>query len=299
MGRIGFLFSGQGDQYPGMGKDFCDEYSCAAAVFDMCDRIRPGTSTQCFSGTEEELKETKNTQPCLFAMELAAAAVLKAQGVKPDAVAGFSLGEVVAATVAGIFDEQTGFRLVCKRGELMQHASEQFDTAMAAVVKLTPDVVRDLCAKYTDVYPVNFNCPGQITVSGLSAQMPAFTADVKAAGGRAIPLKVTGAFHSPFMNDAADAFAQELETVSYTSGEIPLYSDMTARPYTQDVPHLLSRQICNPVQWEALIRNMIADGIDTFVEIGPGKTLTNMMKKIDPAVKAYTVKEYLSEAKPC
>lgn len=299
MGRIGFLFSGQGDQYPGMGKDFCDEYSCAAAVFDMCDRIRPGTSSQCFSGTEEELKETKNTQPCLFAMELAAAAVLKAQGVKPDAVAGFSLGEVVAATVAGIFDEQTGFRLVCKRGELMQHASEQFDTAMAAVVKLTPDVVGDLCAKYTDVYPVNFNCPGQITVSGLSAQMPAFSADVKAAGGRAIPLKVTGAFHSPFMNDAADAFAQELETVSYTSGEIPLYSDMTARPYTQDVPHLLSRQICNPVQWEALIRNMIADGIDTFVEIGPGKTLTNMMKKIDSAVKAYTVKEYLSEAKPC
>ena len=299
MGRIGFLFSGQGDQYPGMGKDFCDEYSCAAAVFDMCDRIRPGTSTQCFSGTEEELKETKNTQPCLFAMELAAAAVLKAQGVKPDAVAGFSLGEVVAATVAGIFDEQTGFRLVCKRGALMQHASEQYDTAMAAVVKLTPDVVGDLCAKYTDVYPVNFNCPGQITVSGLSAQMPAFSADVKAAGGRAIPLKVTGAFHSPFMNDAADAFERELEAVSYTSGEIPLYSDMTARPYTQDVPHLLSRQICNPVQWEALIRNMIADGIDTFVEIGPGKTLTNMMKKIDPAVKAYTVKEYLSEAKPC
>ena len=101
------------------------------------------------------------------------------------------------------------------------------------------------------------------------------------------------------MNDAADAFERELEAVSYTSGEIPLYSDMTARPYTQDVPHLLSRQICNPVQWEALIRNMIADGIDTFVEIGPGKTLTNMMKKIDPAVKAYTVKEYLSEAKPC
>ena len=110
---------------------------------------------------------------------------------------------------------------------------------------------------------------------------------------------MTGAFHSPFMNDAADAFARELEAVSYTSGEIPLYSDMTARPYTQDVTHLLSRQICNPVQWEALIRNMIADGIDTFVEIGPGKTLTNMMKKIDPAVKAYTVKEYLSEAKPC
>lgn len=179
MGKIAFVFSGQGDQYPGMGKALVEKYPVAASVYRMCDSIRPGTSFQCLEGTEEELKETQNTQPCLFAMELAAAAVLMEKGILPDAVAGFSLGEVVAATAAGIFDDETGFRLVCRRGELMQREAEKFDTAMAAVVKLTPEQVQEVCSRYPDVYPVNFNCPGQITVSGLSSQMPAFFAAVK------------------------------------------------------------------------------------------------------------------------
>ena len=211
MGKIAFVFSGQGDQFPGMGKELADKYPSAKSVFDMCDGIRPGTSEQCFNGTEEELKETKNTQPCLFAMELAAANVLFDKGVRPEALAGFSLGEVTAATAAGIFDNETGFRLVCKRGELMQTEAEKFDTSMAAVVKLTPEQIQDVCAKYSDVYPVNFNCPGQITVSGLASQMKDFSADVKAAGGRALPLKLKGAFHSPFMNAASEAFRVELE----------------------------------------------------------------------------------------
>ena len=182
MGKIAFVFSGQGDQYPGMGKELSEKYPVAASVYAMCDGIRPGTSAQCFEGTVEELKETKNTQPCLFATELAATSVLKDKGVLPDAVAGFSLGEVVAATVCGIFDNETGFRLVCKRGELMQREAEKFDTSMAAVVKLTPEQVVEICERYSDVYPVNFNCPGQITVSGLSSQMTDFFSDVKAAG---------------------------------------------------------------------------------------------------------------------
>lgn len=295
MGKIAFVFSGQGDQYSGMGKDLYERYGAAADVFRMCDGLRSGTLAQCFNGTEEELKETKNTQPCLFAMELAAASVLTEKGIKPDAVAGFSLGEVVAATVAGVFDSETGFRLVCKRGELMQQEAERFDTSMAAVVKLTPEAVKELCSRYSDVYPVNYNCPGQITVSGLSSQMPDFFADVKEASGRAIPLKVKGAFHSPFMNDAASAFAKELEKVEIRSRNITLYSNMTASVYTDDVVKLLSKQICSPVQWEKIIRNMIASGVDTFIEIGPGKTLTNMIKKIDSEVKAYTVTEYLAE----
>ena len=139
MGKIGFVFSGQGDQYPGMGKSFSEQYPVAARVYDMCDRLRPGTSRQCFSGTEEELRETKNTQPCLFALELAQASVLIEKGVIPHALAGFSLGEVTAATVSGMFDPETGFRLVCKRGRLMQSQAEKVDTFMAAVVKLTPD----------------------------------------------------------------------------------------------------------------------------------------------------------------
>ena len=299
MGKIAFVFSGQGDQFPGMGKDLYEKYPVSKKIYDICDGIRPGTSAQCFEGTEDELKETKNTQPCLFVMELAAASILMEKGIAPDVVAGFSLGEVVAATVSGVFDNETGFRLVCKRGELMQNEAEKFDTSMAAVVKLTPEQVQEVCKKYSDVYPVNFNCPGQITVSGLSSQMTDFFADVKIAGGRAIPLKVKGAFHSPFMTDAAKAFKEELETADVKEQTIPLYSNMTAEPYGDDVVSLLSAQICNPVQWERIVRNMIADGVDTFIEIGPGKTLSNMIKKINPDVKAVNVTEYLAEVEVC
>lgn len=299
MGKIAFVFSGQGDQFPGMGKDLYEKYPVAQKIYDICDGVRPDTSSQCFHSTEDELKETKNTQPCLFAMELAATSVLIEKGISPDVVAGFSLGEVVAATVSGVFDNETGFRLVCKRGELMQNEAEKFDTSMAAVVKLTPEQVQEVCKKYSDVYPVNFNCPGQITVSGLSSQMTDFFADVKIAGGRAIPLKVKGAFHSPFMTDAAKAFKEELETADVKEQTIPLYSNMTAEPYGDDVVSLLSAQICNPVQWERIVRNMIADGVDTFIEIGPGKTLSNMIKKINPDVKAVNVTEYLAEVEVC
>lgn len=294
MGKVAFVFSGQGDQHPGMGKELAEACPVAAAVYEMCDRLRPSTSAQCFSGTPEELMETKNTQPCLFAMELAAAAALQEKGVKPDAVAGFSLGEVAAATVAGVFDQETGFRLVCRRGQLMQAAADRFDTAMAAVVKLTAAQVQELCSRFSGIYPVNFNCPGNITVSGLASQMPDFSAAVKAAGGRALPLKVKGAFHSPFMQEAANAFQKELDRAALRKPEIPLYSNLTALPYGDGAAKLLSGQICSPVQWEKLIRNMIADGIDTFIEIGPGRTLTNMIKKTVPEVNTRTVMEELS-----
>lgn len=299
MGKVAFVYSGQGDQHPGMGKELAQQYPVAAQVFAQCDALRPGTSEQCFSGTAEELRETKNTQPCLFAMEMAATAVLLDQGIHPDAVAGFSLGELSAAVVSGIFGLETGFRLVCRRGELMQNASEQADTSMVAVLRLTAERVQTLCSQYPDIYPVNYNCPGQITVSGLSTQMPAFSQAVREAGGRTIPLKVKGAFHSPFMRKAADAFAEELSKVEFRTQHIPLYSDLTAQVYTENAAELLSKQICNPVQWELLVCNMIADGVDTFIEVGPGETLTNMIRKIDPSVKAQTFTERLKEAKPC
>lgn len=299
MGKIAFVFSGQGDQYPGMGKEFAEKYPAASSIYEMCDRLRPGTSAQCFAGTEEELKETKNTQPCLFAFELAASMVLEERGIHPHSVAGFSLGEVVAAVYSGIFSHETGFRLVCRRGEIMQSEAEKADTSMAAVVKLTAEQVQELCTEFTDVYPVNYNCPGQISVSGLSSQMKEFSAKVRSAGGRAIPLKVKGAFHSPFMNSAARIFREELAKVDREQGTIILYSNLTAEPYTKDVVGLLSEQICNPVQWEKIIGNMAADGVDTFIEIGPGTTLTNMIKKINPQVKAIPVAEYLTEVESC
>lgn len=291
MGKVAFVFSGQGDQFPGMGKELAEQYPSAAEVFEMCDRIRPGTSAMCFEGTAEELRETRNTQPCLFAMELAAATVLQEMGIEPDAVAGFSLGELTACTVSGAVDAETGFQLVCRRGELMQQAAEKQETSMAAVMRLTQEQVEELCGKYENVYPVNFNYPGQISVAGLGTEMTEFAADVKAAGGRAIPLKVKGAFHTPFMAEASDEFAKELAAVEFGENSIELYSDVTALPYGDDIEGLLGRQMCSPVRWENLIRNMIADGIDTFVEIGPGKTLSNMIARIDSDVKTFSVSE--------
>ncbi|MGN0383272.1 MAG: ACP S-malonyltransferase [Eubacterium sp.] len=302
MGKIAFVFSGQGDQFPGMGKELYENHMVAADVFNMCEKLRPGTLSQCFSGTSEELKETKNTQPCLFAMELAATAILNEAGIKPDAVAGFSLGEVVAAVAAGIFTPETGFRLVCKRGEYMQKAAEKHDTSMAAIVKLTREQVEELCGKYQDIYPVNYNCPGQITVSGLSKQMPEFFESVRESGGRAIPLKVKGAFHSPFMNEASEAFEECLLGEELNKGKITLYSNVTANPYSDNIAELLSKQISSPVQWEKIINNMINTGIDTFIEIGPGRTLTNITRKINTEVKTYSVSELstiLSEVKAC
>ena len=299
MGKIAFVFSGQGDQYPGMGKELAEKYTSALEVFKGCDKKRPGTSAQCFGGAVEELMETRNTQPCLFAMEMAAFSVLKERGITPDVVAGFSLGEVVAATAAGLFDLETGFDVVCKRGELMQTEAQKADTAMMAVVKLDAKQVEDICANHREVYPVNYNCPGQITVSGLRASMEAFGAEVKEAGGRALPLKVKGAFHSPFMKDAADAFTKVVEQAEVKKPVCTLYSNLTAKPYTDAVTETLAKQICSPVRWEELVRNMINEGVDTFIEIGPGKTLTNMIKKIDTSVNAQTVTEYLAEVEAC
>ena len=299
MGKIAFVFAGQGDQHPGMGRELAERYPAAARIFEMCDRLRPGTSQQCFSGTEDELKDTRNTQPCLFAMEMAAAAVLMDAGVEPSAVAGISLGEVVAAAAGGTFELEDGFRLVCLRGELMQREADKFDTTMAAVVKLAPERVEELCAQFEGVYPVNYNCPGQITVSGLAAQMPAFSAAVKEAGGRAIPLKVRAAFHSPFMKGAAPEFREAVLRARSGPQSAVLYSNMTGEPYTGDVAGLLSEQIYHPVLWEKIIRNMMAAGIDTFIEMGPGRTVTNIIKKIDPSANAVTYAEYLGEVGAC
>lgn len=294
MGKVAFVFSGQGDQYPGMGSELLSSLA-AKTMFGLCDEIRPGTLKQCLEGTQEELKETVNTQPCLYALELSLASALEEAGIHADAAAGFSLGEIAAAAWAGLYTPETGFRLVVNRGQLMQEAAQQDDTAMAAVLKLSKDQVEDLCSRRTGLYPVNFNCPGQIAVSGLREELTPFLADVKAAGGRAVPLKVRGAFHSPFMAEAARQFGETLKTASFQKPAMPLYSDLTGEIYGENPMELLSRQICSPVQWESLIRNMIADGTDTFIEIGPGRTLTNLIHKIDPEVTAVTGREMLEE----
>ena len=291
MGQIAFVFPGQGAQYAGMGRELSKCSPAAAEVFRLADALRPGTLAQCFDGPEAALRETANTQPCLFTVELAATASLREAGIHPDMAAGFSLGELAALTVTGAADFTTGFSLVCRRGALMQQTAEEHPAAMAAVVRLDNETVERLCAGFDGVYPVNYNCPGQVAVAGKPEQMAAFSAAVKAAGGRAIPLKVSGGFHSPFMARAAEQFAAILETAALRQPEIPLYSNCTGLPYGSELRPLLAKQICSPVRWEAIVRHMIAAGADTFVEAGPGGTLCGLISKIDKNVRVFPVSD--------
>lgn len=291
MGKIAFVFPGQGAQYPGMGKELSEISQDAAKVFAMADAIRPGTSRQCFDGTEEELKETKITQPCMFAVELAAAKALNQRGIYADMVAGFSLGELAAVSYSQVVDESTSFRLVCRRGELMQEAAATVETAMAAVVKLTAEDVENLCARFEGVYPVNYNCPGQVTVACLRERLPEFSAAVKAAGGRALPLKVSGGFHSPFMFRASEEFGRLLDETEFCQPILPVYSNCTGKRYDNEMKELLAKQICSPVRWEAIIRDMIASGVDTFVEVGPGSVLSGLIGRIDKNVRTFQVSD--------
>lgn len=292
MSKIAFVFSGQGAQAPGMGKELYECSAAAKAVFDLCDSIRPGTSQQCFNGTKEELTVTANTQPDMFAVEVAAAKALVEAGIVPDALAGFSLGEISALAFSGAVSLEDGFRLVCQRGQLMQDASNAVDSAMVAVVKLPPEKVEELAGQFDQVYPVNYNSPAQTVCAGLSASMEGFKAAVKEAGGRALPLKVSGAFHSPFMASAAEGLKQVLAPMTFGTPDYPLYSNVTALPYEEgQFQALLSRQVVSPVRWQTIVENMIAAGVDTFIEVGPGKTLTGLIGKINSEVKTLNVED--------
>jgi len=305
MGKIAFVFSGQGAQYSGMGRELHHNVPCSADVFRRADRIRPGTSAQCFDGAEEELTRTTNTQPCMFAMELAAAAAVEAAGIKADMTAGFSLGEIAALTHSGAVSFEDGFRLVALRGELMADDFKTVDSTMAAVLKLDARTVENLCTQFEHVYPVNYNCPGQITVSAFRSELEDFMKAVKAAGGRAIPLKVEGGFHAPFMETGAQKFGGALREFAFNTPEITLYSDYTGRPYDGDFAGLLSRQMCSPVRWQNIVEHMIENGADTFIELGPGKTLCGLISKIDSGVRTFHVEdleslnETVREVKPC
>ncbi len=289
MGKIALVFSGQGAQYSGMGKELCEYSAAAKKVFDTVDAIRPGTSTQCFEGTAEELAVTVNTQPCVFAADLAAARAVEEKGIKIDCAAGFSLGEIAALAFSGILSDEEAFRLVCRRGELMDKAAKANPGAMLAVMKLPADKIEEVCSRFESTYPVNYNSPAQTVIAAKEENVDALIEAFSELKGRAKKLAVSGAFHSPFMSQAADGLMEYMEGVEFSEPQIPIYSNFTAKPYEGDYKALVKAQVENPVRWQSIVENMIADGVDTFIEVGVGKTLTGLIKRINADVKAFKV----------
>lgn len=293
MGGVAFLFAGQGAQHPAMGVDLIEASPAAAEVFAIADEVRPGTSEQCRSASKEELSQTENTQPCVFVHDLAAAAALRERGVVPTACAGFSLGEVAALTFAGAFDTRVGFELVCERAALMAAAAERHPGGMRAVIKLDAAQVENLAKQAgEDCWPVNYNSPQQTVVAGAPEALQELDVLVKEAGGRAMKVAVSGAFHSPYMAEATEGLATYIQAGHAPSPLlIPVMANMTAAPYPADpraASDVLANQVSHAVRWVDTLHALQNQGIDTFIEVGPGKTLSGLAKRTLSDVRVYS-----------
>ena len=283
MSKTAFLFAGQGAQYVGMGKALYESSAAAKAVFDMGEAVRPGTMAMCFEGPGEELTKTINTQPCLFLTDIACAKALEEKGIKADMAAGFSLGEIPALAYTGVLSDEEAFKLVVARGNSMNACAEKRAGSMVAALKLTNEQVESVASKFEAVYPVNYNCPGQVSCAGAVEELDAFADAIKAEGGRAVKIAVSGAFHTPFMADAADVLRNELKDMTINAPSIDLYANKTGEVYPTDAAEVIetvSTQLCNPVRWEKTIRNMYDAGVRTFIEVGAGTTLSGLCKKM-------------------
>ena len=295
--QVAYVFPGQGSQSVGMGRDLYDSFDTARAVFEQADEVLGfSLSRLCFEGPEDELLQTINAQPVLvtfsFACLKAAQEVLGGNELlTPAYIAGHSLGEYTALAAADVLDFVTTVYLARERGRLMHEAGLKKDGGMLAIIGLDEKTLAEVCSQ-TDTWIANINCPSQLVISGVKENLDKAADLAKTLGAhRTIPLKVSGAFHTPLMQSAVDGMSHVIANLSFKQSAIPIIANTTAQPLStaESIKEELLRQLCNGIQWQRSIEYMINDGVNTFIEIGPGRVLSGLIKRINRSVKTLNI----------
>lgn len=303
--KTAFIFSGQGSQYAGMGKELYDNFDCVKDVFDRADKALGFKLTDICFGEDERLNQTEYTQPALLTMSTAVSALVKQKGLKCDYAAGLSLGEYSALVEAGVMDFEEAVCLVRKRGRFMTEAVPAGEGAMCAVLNLDADKILSACESVKDTgrcMIANYNCPGQIVIAGDKAAVEKAAEIVKEMGARrAVMLNVSGPFHTSLLKPASDKLNEELKHITLSDFKVPVITNLTAEVVgsKDEVTDILTKQVMNPVKWEQSVRKMLELGVDTFVELGPGKTLASFVKKVTKEAAVYNVEDIKTLDKMC